>query len=104
MEVMNMAKVCPQCGSEYEGKECPFCGYVDEEPKEEQSEEAPQEEQPVEEGGESLELEDPLADLGSEFGDLEQELNQMQQESVDYVENNDGYANDFPDWYLLPPK
>ena len=47
--VMNMAKVCPQCGSEYEGKECPFCGYVEEEPKEELKEEQLESEQPIEE-------------------------------------------------------
>jgi hypothetical protein len=34
MEEMNMAKVCPRCGSEYEGNECPFCGYVEEENEE----------------------------------------------------------------------
>lgn len=148
MEVMNMAKICPHCGSEYEGSACPFCDYEEsaeqeeaeeldeelesedleeeledeeieeeldeeseEEELEEESEDAEEEpmgeemslEEPLEDLAAGLGLDDAMSDLANQFGDLEQEMLEAEQNN-EFLEDYDTYAKGFPDWDLLPPK
>ena len=138
MEVINMAKICPRCGSEYEGSVCPFCGHeesaeqeeaeeldeelesedleeefedeeieeqLDEESEEEELEEESEdaEEEPLEDLAAGLGLDDAMSDLANQFGDLEQEMLEAEQNN-EFLEDYDTYAKGFPDWDLLPPK
>ncbi|MCQ2800490.1 MAG: hypothetical protein MJ216_00850 [Bacilli bacterium] len=124
-----MAKICPRCGSEYEGTACPFCGYeesaeqkeaeeldeglesedleeeLDEESEEEELEEESEdaEEEPLEDLAAGLGLDDAMSDLANQFGDLEQEMLEAEQNN-EFLEDYDTYAKGFPDWDLLPPK
>ena len=90
---------CPACGMETTGDVCEYCGAAKPlDDAEEIKTETPAEEALVEETPLAEDDFDLDAEFAAEVNDVVEEAKVEEKSVVD-----EGFANGFPNWYLLPP-